>query len=203
MSDLDGDGTTEILYTATPEKRPPAFCEIRVGKLRDGKLADLFSVKNVRPILMSATLPNTANTNADEGLGDLLRADPDGGGRTEIFVGERSEAGRFEDGFIAISLAPDGALKRIWEFAARGHRLSLVSAISGEVRVQDFTAEKILTVHAQGKVTAQSELGRPGGFSTLPIVVDLDGDGRNEIVVQNAAGEILALASPPKVLWSP
>ena len=208
MSDLDGDGTTEIIYTATPEKRPPTYCELRVGKLRDGKLDDLFSMKNVRPILMNATLPNTANTIADEGLNDLLRADLDGDGRTEIFVGERSEAGRFEDTFAAISLGPDGALKRTWEFAARGHRLNLVSAISGEMRVQDFTVEKILAVDAKGKVTGQSELGRPGGFSTLPIVVDLDGDGRNEIVVQNAAGEILALApgrdrtSTPKVLWS-
>ncbi|MDW8366667.1 MAG: FG-GAP-like repeat-containing protein, partial [Abditibacteriales bacterium] len=78
------------------------------------------------------------------------------------------------------------------------------------VRVRDLTAGKVLTVDAQGKVVSQTDLGKPGGFTTMPIVVDLDGDGRNEIVVQNAAEEIVALRYPsqkgvsasPTILWS-
>ena len=65
-----------------------------------------------------------------------------------------------------------------------------------------------MIVDAKGRVVSLADLGKQGGFVTIPIAVDLDGDGRNEIVVQNAAGEILALKPPtrprgsPKILWS-
>ncbi len=208
MTDLDGDGVTEIIYTPTQEKHPPTYCDLHIGQLRAGKLNDLAIVKQVRPVLMNATLPLTADTMADEGLNDLLRADLDGDGRQEFFVAKKSRAGRFEDAFAAVSLKPDKSLKRTWEFAQRDHRLNLVSATPDEVLVNDITARQVLTLNPKGKVTGRMKLGQPCGFKTLPIAVDLNDDGRNEIVVQNATGEILALtpgksrSSPPNILWS-
>lgn len=208
IADLDGDGVREILYTATREKRPATYCELRVGRLREGKLADLAVLPNIRPVTMNATLPPTVGSIADEGQLDILRADINHDGRAELFVSERSRAGQFEDTFAACSFEPDKKLKRVWNFSQRGHRLNLVSVAEGVARINDLTAGKVLTVDAAGKRTQQTELGKPGGFSTLPIVADLNGDGRNEIVVQNAVGEILALSPPkthessPRVLWS-
>lgn len=208
MTDLDGDGVTEIIYTPTRGKRPPTYCDLHVGRLRAGKLADMAVIKQVRPVLVNATLPPTSHTIADEGFNDLLRQDLDGDGFPELFVAQKSRAGRFEDVFVALSLKRKEGLKRIWKFSQPGHRLNLVSTVAGEMQINDLTAGQVLRVDANSKVTGRSELGRPGGFSTMPIVVDLNGDGRNEIVVQNTVGEIIALASgrigssPPKVLWS-
>ena len=292
MADLNGDGRMEILYTATREKRPATYCELRVGQLRGGKLTDLAVLPGVRPVTMNATLPPTVGSIADEGQLDVLRADLTLDGRPELFVAERSRRGQFDDAFAAYSFgrgtstttkssvkssaggnsatlphpnplplgegeSPSGLgndmsrrsksarpkipeertrsplpagegwgegesaadpttreapphvrLNRVWNFSQRGHRLILVSAANGEVRLNDLSAGKVLSVDAAGKLTRQIELGKPGGFSTLPIVADLNGDGRNEIIVQNAVGEILALEPPrarkksPRILWS-
>ncbi|MCS6919621.1 MAG: FG-GAP-like repeat-containing protein [Fimbriimonadales bacterium] len=207
--DLDGDGAAELIYTPTEQKRPPTYCELRVGRMAGNKLRQMAVIKRARPVLMHAAMPSTTHTIADEGLQDILRADMDGDGRPEFFYAVRSKAGRFEDAFYAVSLTPDGRLKRRWHFAKRGHRLNLIFACAGEACVRDLTTGKTLTIDAQGKVISETDLGKPGGFTTLPIVVDLDGDGRNEIVVQNAAGEIVALryhgnkegSAAPTVLW--
>jgi len=206
--DMNGAGPSEIIYTPTREKRPSTFCDLHVGRLTGNKITDLSALKGVRPVLMNATLPPTAHTIADEGLTDILRADVDHDGRPEFFYAEKNKSSRFEDAFHATSLTPEGVLKPAWKFVERGHRLNLISATTNEVRVRDLTTAKVLNIDANGKVVNQTDLGKPGGFTTMPIVVDLDGDGRNEIVVQNAAGEIVALrpgetrAAPPTVLWS-
>src|SRR4030095_7576283 len=59
IADLDGDGVSEMIYTPTREKRPPTFCDLRIGHLAENKITDLSSVKRVRPVLMNATLPPT------------------------------------------------------------------------------------------------------------------------------------------------
>ena len=64
-----------------------------------------------------------------------------------------------------------------------------------------------MALDAHAAVTKSVDTGRVPGFTTTPIVVDLDGDGRNEVVLQTAAGEITALKAPaaggtPAVLWS-
>ncbi len=208
ITDLDGDGVSELIYTPTREKRPPTFSELHLGRLRDGKIFDLTVHKRVRPILMKATLPLTAHTIADGGQEDVLLQDVNGDGRPEFFVAHPGRTGRFEDRFSALTLWPKGELKRTWEFAHRGHRLNLVQALTNEVQVRDLTACKVLTLDADHRIKKRSDLGQPGGFTTLPIVVDLNGDQRNEIVIQNAAGEILALhpgperTSPPVLQWS-
>jgi hypothetical protein len=208
IADLDGDGVSEIIYTPTREKRPSTFCDLHIGRLTGNKITDLSALKRVRPVLMNATLPPTVHTIADEGLTDILRADIDHDGRPELFYAEKSESSRFEDAFYAVSLMPDGTLKGVWKFGQSGHRLNLLFASTNEVRVRDLTTAKALTIDPNGKVVNQTDLGKPGGFTTMPIVVDLDGDGRSEIVVQNAAGEIVALrpgetrGAPPTVLWS-
>jgi outer membrane protein assembly factor BamB len=204
--DLNGDGVPEIIYTPTREKRPPTFCDLHVGRLDGNKITDFSVLERVRPVLMNATLPPTAHTIADEGFFDILRADIEG--KPEFFYAEKSQSGQFEDAFHAVSLTPEGTLKPTWNFVRGGHRLNLVFASASEVRIRDLTTAKVLSIDAHGRVMNETDLGKPGGFTTMPIAVDLDGDGRNEIVVQNAAGEIVALKpgeqrmAAPTILWS-
>ena len=100
-----------------------------------------------------------------------------------LFFAEKSRAGRFEDRLCAATISPQGRLRRTWEFSQPGHRLNLLSAATNDVRLRDFSAAETLTIDAKGKIVSHTPLGKPGGFVTLPIAVDLDGDGRNELVV--------------------
>src|SRR5437588_7653803 len=161
---------------------------------------------------MNAILPANVHTIADEGLQDLLRTDIDGDGRPELFVAARSGAGPFEDAVRAVALTAGGELGTRWSFARPGHRLNVLHAGPDEsgtpvVTVRDLTAGRTLTLDSRAAVTKSVDTGRVPGFTTTPIVVDLEGDGRNEIVLQTAAGEITALKAPagggaPAVLWS-
>ncbi|MCC6443134.1 MAG: PQQ-like beta-propeller repeat protein [Armatimonadetes bacterium] len=213
IADLDGDGFAEIAYTPTAQKRPGAYCDIHIARLQAGKLADRAVLRRIRPLIMNAVLPDNIGSIADEGLMDWLRADVNGDGLPELLYAVRSRQGRFEDKIHAVSLLPDGGLKTRWRFSLPGHRLNVIQAGPDEtgspsIHIRDLTANRLLTVDATGKVAQDSGLGRPGGFATLPIVADLDGDRAGEIVLQNAAGEIIALkatkntSEPLKRLWS-
>lgn len=214
IADLDGDGREEILYTPTASKRPPTYCNLHIGRLAARGLTELAVLQQVRPLQMNATLPLTVHTIADEGLLDILRADFNGDGKPEIFCAHPGRKG-MEDRLSAWSFVskPRPELKRTWQVERAGHRLNLLHAGPDETgkpiaRFRDLTEEKLVTVDARGGIIRQEAMGRPGGFTTLPIVADIDGDGRMEIVLQNAVGEIMALrpgrarTDKPTVLWS-
>jgi outer membrane protein assembly factor BamB len=206
--DLDGDGLCEIFYTPTKEKRPPGWCDVHVAHFAQGRLTDLDVLKKVRPVLMTATFPANEHTIADEAEVDILQLPVEAGGKEKLFLGKRSAAGTFDDGFFSAGISHAGKFERAWQFRVPGHRLNLVSAGPEQFGVRDLTAGEILKVNGRGEVISRSPLGEPGGFSTLPIVADLDGDGTNEIVLQNAAREIVALRVPRppatklQTLWS-
>jgi len=212
IADLDGDGRPEIVYTPTREKRPATWCDLHVADWRDNRLVDRAVLTKVRPLITNATLRDNVHSIADEGTQDLIRADFDGDGRPGLLTATRSPAGPFDDAISATALAPKGGLVTKWTFARPGHRLNLLHAGPGDtgdpvVTVRDLTAGQTLTLDARAKVTKTAPTGRVPGFATTPIVVDLDGDGRNEIVLQTAAGEITALRAPapggrPTVIWS-
>jgi outer membrane protein assembly factor BamB len=212
IADLDGDGRPEIVYTPTREKRPAAWCDLHIARWENNRLVDRAVITNVRPLIMNATLPRNVHTIADEGLQDLLRTDIDGDGLPELFIAARSGAGPFEDAVRAVALTARGEVVTRWSFSRAGHRLNLLHAGPDEtgtpvVTIRDLTAGQTLTLDFHAAATKSVATGRVPGFTTTPIVVDLDGDGRNEIVLQTAAGEITALKAPaaggtPAVIWS-
>ena len=124
----------------------------------------------------------------------------------------KKQRGRFSDRLQALSLLSDGTLQTTWQIYRPGHRLNLTRAGPGaggvHVRVHDLTTRQWLTFDRQVHLTGEGDLGKPRGFTTTPIVVDLDGDRVNEVVLQNATDEILALECPtkpkqsPRTLWS-
>lgn len=219
VSDLDGDGQCELVYTPTDQKRPPTVCELRVARYAGGTLEDLDVLPAVRPLLTQLKLPLNADSIADEGLQDLLQPDLNGDGQPEVLVAaapplhpmERGPGGEVSSALRAFSLTA-GKLAETFAFSRPGHRLNVIHAgptdAGPAVRVRDLTAGQVLEVSPAGEVLSEADLGQPGGHATTPIVVDVDGDGVNEIVIQTAAGEIAAmragagLSAPPQVLWS-
>jgi hypothetical protein len=177
VSCLSGGRVPEILYTPTREKRPATYCDLHIARLAGTNLTDLAVLKGVRPILMNATLPATANTIADEGLLDVLQTDLGDEGKPCFFYAEQSQAGRYEDKLCAATIDAGGKCRRRWEFSRPGHRLNLLSATTNEVRLSDLSSQEVLTVDAKGQVVSQAALGKPGGFVTMPIAVDLEGAG--------------------------
>jgi outer membrane protein assembly factor BamB len=213
ITDLDCDGRTEIVYTPTLQKRPATFCDLHVAHLQDKKLADIGVLHDVRPLLNTVRLPLNADSIADEGLVDVLSGDVNHDGANELFVVRKSPESSVGDSLLGASIAKDGTWKNIWTYTKPHHILNLVNMhqrTDGEpsFTVRDLSADLDLSVSATGEVTKQIDSGQPGGFSTMPIVANLDGDGRNEIIVQNAAGQILALSAgktsgePLSVVWS-
>ena len=204
---------SEIIYTPTDRKRPPTYCDLHIGRLKGDALVDIAVIRSVRPLVMNAALPAAAHTIADEGQLDILLADIDGNGRPEIFYTRQAADKPFEDAVYGCSLGRQGTLQPRFRFRRPGHRLDVVHAGPGadgahHVRIRDLTTASVVTVDAAGRAVAEEPLGRPGGFQTTPIIVDLDGDGANEIVVQTASQEIVALQpgaevdAPPTVPWS-
>ncbi len=213
VTDLDRDGRTEIVYTPTQQKRPATYCDLHVAHLQDGKLADIGVLQNVRPLLNTVRLPLLADSIADEGLVDVLSSDVNHDGTDELFAVRKSQESSVGDSLIGASITKDGVWKNVWTYATPHHILNLVHMHQGIDEEQSFTIRDLsddrdLIVSATGAVMTQEDSGQPGGFSTMPIVADLDGDSRNEIIVQNAAGRILALSAgtipgePLRVVWS-
>jgi hypothetical protein len=213
ITDFNGDGKPELIYTPTKGKRPPTHSDLCVGRISHGRLTRTSVIRGARSVIMDAVTPPTLNTIADEGTRDILRADFEHDGKQVFIYTLKSKTGNFDDKVVAASIDAKGVVHTKWQLDRPGHRLNVMyagtdGAGSTVVKVNDLTAGRALVVNALGAVTAESDIGKPGGLWTMPIAVDLDGDGANEIVVQSAAGEIVALklakdiSAPPSVMWS-
>lgn len=198
LLDMNGDGVTEVLYTPTSAKRPATFCEIRCADLRDGNLVDQGRLAGVRPLLTHADFPTHVHSIADGGLTEILRADVDRDGTNELFFLQTSDLGeRIADTVIGIRLTEKG-LESAWEWQRPGHRLNVTHVGPNDdgdfvLRLRDLTNGRALILDANETVVADEDLRQPSGFVTTPIAADLNGDGTNEIIVQTAAREIVAL----------
>jgi len=212
VRDLDGDGRPELLYTPTGERRPAKYCDLHVAQLTDSGLVDRGALRRVRPLITGAELPPTIDSIADEGTIDLLYADLDGAGSPVLFAALPDQTASREDALIGVRLTAKGELREAWRYARPGERLNLLHAgpdAGGEfvARVRALNAGTEAVVNAAGAVLSENRIAGPTNFTTTPIVVDLDADGRNEVVVQDAAERVTALRfepgqAEPKRLWS-
>jgi hypothetical protein len=214
IRDLNGDGRSEVIFTSASRNRPNEeyLGVVGMNSFGKGKVEYLHHFPNTRPVLTEIPLPPSEDSIADEGRVDLLLTDPLGNGMPAVLCQTGRRYGGLTDRLEAIQFKTGVQTSVVWEFERAGHRLNLIRAVREEKRgfiatIRDLDAKTLLTVDSRGKILDEKPLGRPGGISTTPIVVDLDGDGHNEVVVQNAAEEIQALyftrgQDKPDVVWS-
>ena len=139
----------------------------------------------------------------------MLYIDVDNDGSEELLVMKVGASGgrKTADTLLAVRL-DEPTLETVWQWSRPGHRLNVTYAgrkRDGEVeiKVRDLTTDRVLTLNGQGILAADGPLGWPGGFVTTPIAADLNRDGNNEIIVQTAAREIIALRfSQQQPIWA-
>lgn len=209
--DLDGDERAEIVYTPTSAIHPKQFCDLHIAQLEATGLVDRTRLANVRPIHTRAELPKSMDSIADDGYEDLLTADVNGDRLRELIVARRSDTDRSEDSFLSVQLQRNRGAAQTWSFERPGHRMNLIHAgPDGDrpfvAKVRDLDDGKLFEVDGNGKFVNEGPFGRPGGFSAVPIVVDLDNDGRNEVIVHDASRHLSAMrfgksGANPELLW--
>ncbi|MBM3215072.1 hypothetical protein FJZ36_09180 [Candidatus Poribacteria bacterium] len=195
VTDLDGDGRCEFFvseaYDATVDRKSPLHVAAFDGT---SFLPRWSSAEPGRFCMRGYTFPrnvNSASTRGPVHHSTILTGDVDGDGAQEFFasVGKRLLAvGPGSDGYrvrFAVE-SPSEMAPRALAVRRAGDAdqvLVEVSAESGDIVLSNASAE--LVSHF-----------RAGSFRMTPTVADVDGDGRNEIIVEDAAGYI-ALLDPP------
>jgi outer membrane protein assembly factor BamB len=194
IANLDADSSRELIYTPTDLSRPAAGSDVHIAKFDGHSLRDLAVLPKCQPLLHQAVPAENFHSIADQGLIEPLVTKLSAADRPSLFVAGRDPAGTFVDRFRAFALNTNSVgVHESWTFGREGHRLNLTDVHDDKITIRDFSDCQLLGVDANGHVVRQDKLPKSGGFQTLPIVVDLDGDQRNEIVVQNAAQQIVAL----------
>jgi hypothetical protein len=196
LANLDSDPAAEVIYTPTDLPRPTAGSDVHIAKFDGKALHDVAVLPRCQPLLHQASPSETFNTIAEQGLVEPLVVELPGSDRPSLFVAEWTESTPFCDSLRAFALNADGrGIHVTWSFGRRGHRLNLMEAVGARMTVRDLTDQRLLTVDAAGAVAHDEKLPKFGGFQTMPIAVDLNGDHRHEIIIQNAAQQIVAIQS--------
>ena len=219
VGDIDGDGAIELLVSEQASLTPREYTNLSLLACEAGE----WTVHWQHPRCRLA-----ADHRVEFDLGTGSRShDPktplaialDGGTRRSFFVAVDEDGDAAPDGLLAIGQRADGR----WDQQARWsldpklelHMLAaqvrpaggaILLAGDGRGRIHALAAnDQHGTDDPASSIATAWEAG--GGFSAAPIVADLDGDGRNEVVVPMADGWIGAFAltgnyaEPLRRLW--
>jgi tRNA A-37 threonylcarbamoyl transferase component Bud32 len=174
FGDLDGDGGLDVvLRTYAPSTPGPTSFELRGLSLRDGKTLWTHPLRD-------------ANRDAKDGftIGDL-----DGDGRDEVVVRDHPPFGTQAAVEFAALDGRDGTARWVW----RGGDIDVPYRSIGPSHLADFdgkgrhdvcleVGERVVILDGQGRERAGREPATKRG--TIAACADLDGDGRDELLVQ-------------------
>jgi hypothetical protein len=199
VADLGG-GPRALCCLEAPGRGVPESGKAKILEFHDGKWQPVWEAERARWPLVPATFPASACTIASLGPVSQRRLwtlDVDGDGREDVLVirGERITA--------AVGYNGDGPPVAKWEAVApAGARCEVeaVSAARREVLIRaDAEQGEVRTHNARGRWIDRRprEDWSPLPARPLPLVADLDGDGRNAIVVQDSRWATRVLRVPP------
>lgn len=192
--DFDGDGICEIAASDGDA--------LVIGNLRDGKWVERFRREHCAlPLAARPAGPSDLHEDyrleqrpiavrTPEGTAHVATVDSSGDGRADAVLLLRAKPGEL---FAARELAVENGsgLKLI---ASTGRRLIATTA-AGQMQVLDARLKRDASWEASGAYFAGA------------MVADIDGDGRNEMLVCRSNGKVAALRTPahegeaPQVLW--
>ena len=210
MADVDGDGRLELFVSATSGEALPTYAPLAVWSLEAGAATVRWSHERGRfSTVLLNQLPLTVSTGAADGLRTVSTGDVDGDGRRDFFALAPDGAGE-----VLVALGSDSAGRIGPRWSVRGPAgMALETAA-----VADDGVAALLYLKGSGLPSQVLTLERASGVlhqwsrqaftpAGTPVVADLEGDGRVEVVVQTATREVLCLQAPgegggePRLRW--
>jgi len=220
VADIDSDGRFEFFLSHAPDKTVERDAKLYVSSYLGTELVQRWeSQEPGRFCMRPHCFPDNVNSASSRGpvhRSTIVKGDVDGDKFDEFFVmtgrkllaigveqtvslSVEHAASLLEECKVKFSItspseSPPKAIATCPQPAGGSQVLVELHAESGAIQIDGASAQ------------LQSHY-RQGNFRTTPTVADLDGDGANEIIVENAAGfiEVLSpprdLSSPPTVQW--
>lgn len=195
MADVDGDGRLELFVSATSGEALPTYAPLAVWSLQAGAATVRWRHERGRfSTVLLNQLPLTVSTGAADGLRTVATGDVDGDGRRDFFA-LAPDGGRE----VLVALGSDRAGRIVPRWSVRGPAGMVLETAA----VADDGAA-LLHLRGSGRPSQALALERAAGElhqwsrqaftpAGTPVVADLQGDGRVEVVVQTGTGEVLCL----------
>ena len=190
--DIDGDGIPELFCTRAADMAVPDEGTIELLRLRDGIVQTVLTMDAGWNKVRWRDAPDNAVTHSDGPgcIGEIRPVTAAYNGERLFFVKRTAGETQTIEGYAladgraerrcAIRL-PEGVMGSV-ERAAGGELL--LSVTGGRIPEGDVRLEGLQAV-------SLSLERRPYGVMCLPVCADIDGDGRNEILVANQAKQIV------------
>lgn len=205
VADLDSDGRFELFLSHAPGKTVERDAKLYVSTCQGEELITRWESHEPASFCMRPYFfPDNVNSASSRGPvhhSTIVTGDVDRDGFQEFFVmtGQKLLAiggEKYKAKFTVTSPSgmPPKAIATRPQQDGKSQALIELHAESGEIRIEGASAQ--LRSHY-----------RKGGFRSTPTIADLDGDGVNEIIAENAAGFIEVLNPPrdeksgPAVRW--
>ena len=203
LVDVDDDGRYELFVSETKGEALPAYAPLAVWTLEGAEPIVRWSHARARfSTRVLDSLPLDVATGAADGLRTVSTGDVDGDGRADFFAVEPDGTGEELRAYGAdadsgiqprwLARGPDGAALEIAAVAdAEGDGFNRALL---HLRGRSAVGQALDFEGAGGALRQWSRQGfTPAG---TPVVADLEGDGRVEVVVQTGTGEVLCLEAP-------
>lgn len=203
VEDLDGDGKPELLCAHTTRADPRALGEVAAYRCTGSGLSRLWAVGDARFLLTSRDrLPANEFNGGTAWSWTAFTADVDQDGVREFLIERDTDGDRQPDCFEAYALDRAGRAARKWHYqAAPGQAVNARTygvppgGRAPALQLCEPGSGRLVSVDARGRATPLAARA-PGGFATVPVAADVDGDGRCEVAVVNSRHEIELLAAP-------
>jgi len=194
IRDADNDGVKELFTIEAFGTTPPLF-----GKLEVMNWSAATGVRNrftlERASFVRSTIgPDTSwNTIAAHGDETVLLSDLDADGVNEFLTLEDTDGDLRGEKLRSWQISPSGISARLTYASTTPIAVLSVHGTGGTCRIalRDLETNALVTLDAAGNVVSQDSNDKPPGYRHTPIVSDLDGDGRNEIVVTSSGGDVV------------
>ena len=210
MADVDGDGSLELFVSATSGEALPTYAPLAVWSLKAGAATVRWSHERGRfSTVLLNQLPLTVSTGAADGLRTVSTGDVDGDGRRDFFALAPDGAGEV---LVALGSDSAGRIGPRWSVRGPAGMALETAAVTDDgvaallyLKGSGLPSQVLMLEGASGVLHQWSRQEfTPAG---TPVVADLEGDGRVEVVVQTATRGVLCLQAPgegggePRLRW--
>ena len=209
MADVDSDGRLELFVSATTGEALPTYAPLAVWSLAAGAPTVRWSHERGRfSTVLLNQLPLTVSTGAADGLRTVSTGDVDGDGQRDFFALAPDGAGE-----VLVALGSDraGRIEPRWSVRGPAGMTLETTAVADDgaallyLKGSGLPGQTLMLERASGELHQWSRQAfTPAG---TPVVADLEGDGRMEVVVQTATREVLCLqdlgagGGAPRLRW--